>query len=299
MKFIYIDPINRNLPTRIKIDDNRDTNYEAILIRLLSGTLDLYNVDLNNKKIKQRINYFLYTFEKNRMVSPGILERINPEFINDEIINNYLLRSRNKDFFKELVNELSCAIYFKHMNSHTTAFIHIYRFIEHMSITFPLFYSSISNNYYNSFGELKGFFDATKNSGALNFHKVFFQKLFDCNDRTIPYNNEIELDFSFLNENDFRGIKNSFITVINSEKNLKIDDFRFENKKVYFKFSYMHDLIITFRNRFFHYMPTQKHNLSTSYFISEIFFKVFNDFSLNWIGYLFGEITERRIEKLF
>lgn len=299
MTFHYFEPITSRLPLKIKIDelDLRNNIDEAILIRLLSGTIDFNNFELNTKRIKQRVNYFKFTYVNNHSrVSARVLSDINSAFTNDSI-NNYFLYSQNKVFFKELVHDLAASIYFKEMKSYTTAFIHIYRFIEYMSITFPLFYSSIANDYYKSFSELKALFNDNGNASGLNFNKVFFRKLFDISDPTIPYNNSITIDFSFLDNSAFDSIKKAFLVVIQSEKSLIPSDFDFSNKNITFKFSYMHDLIIIFRNRFFHYMPTQK-NISTTYFVSEIFFKEFNEYALNWIAYLFYEITEKRISKL-
>lgn len=281
MTFQYFEPISSNLPTKMKIDELDSSNNidEAILIRLLSGTIDFNNLELNTKKIKQRVNYFKFTYQDNSRASSRILSDINNAFTDDSI-NSYFLYSKNKDFFKELVHDLASSIYFKEMKSYTTAFIHIYRFIEHMSITFPLFYSSIANDYYNSFGELKTLFNDNGNASGLNFNKVFFKKLFDISDSAIPYNNSITIDFSYLENDAFDNLKRAFLLVISSEKSLISTDFDFSNKNITFKFSYMHDLIIIFRNRFFHYMPTQK-NISTTYFVSEIFFKEFNEYALN------------------
>lgn len=299
MQFNYLEPISSYLPDKIKIDHiNPDNNiYEAILIRLFSGTVDFNNLDLNPKKIKQRINYFIFTYQKNTRASAKVLQNINSVFITDDI-NNYLLYSKNKEFFKELVHELASSLYFKEMQSYTTAFIHIYRFLEHISITFPLFYSSISNDYNHSFGALKTLFNDTgNNANGLKFNKIFFKKLFDINDSTIAFNNMISIDFSYLSTNEFNNIRKAFLLVIRSDKSILHSDFDFSNSRVTFKFSYMHDLIIVFRNRFFHYMPTQD-NISATYFVSELFFKEFNEYALNWLAYLFYEITEKRIEKL-
>ena len=124
MKFIYEVPIVSKLPRSIQIHENSSDNiYQAILIRLLSGTLNLYNDDLNKKNIKQRVNYFMFTYNKNNRASVKVLREINAGLVSDEIINHYLIHSKNKEFFKELVNELSCFIYFKETSSHTTALI--------------------------------------------------------------------------------------------------------------------------------------------------------------------------------
>lgn len=296
MQFIYTEPIKNKLPLKIKIHANsQDNTHEAILIRLFSGTINFSNIELNTKQIKQRTNYFLFTCNTNYKVNKTVLENINPLYSNTDI-NRYFSLSMNKKFFEELVHELSCSIYFKSMKQFTTSFIHIYRFLEHISITFPLHYTSISNDYNNSFGELKQLFSESGNGGGLKFHKIFMTKLFDQNDTTLPYHSTISLDYSFLDQTNFDNIKKSFITVISSEKSLKIGDFNFSNKIITFKFNLMHDLIITFRNRFFHSLVSQPHNISSIYFVSEDFFRVFNEYALNWLGYLFNEITEKRIQ---
>lgn len=297
MEFSFYETINKPLPLSIRINSNQANNInEAIFIRLLSGTINFQNNSLNSQNILQRTNYFLFTYRKNKKVSIKILKDINPLLVSNQI-DKYFQLSKNKNFFNELKLELACFFYFKSQESHTTAFLHLYRLLEHISFSFPLLYSSISNDFISSFDSLKNLFKENSNGNELNFHRIFFNQLFVISDPIIPYNNDIELDFSFLTTNEFNKIRMTFLNVVRGESRIKTTDLNIDvnTKKVTFKFNLMHSFIIIFRNRFFHYNMSHPNNISSQYFISEIFFKVFNEYSLNWIAYIFGEILDYRL----
>lgn len=304
MKFIYRDPISIELPTSIKVNNNSNDIDEVIFIRLLSGTIDFTNLDLNLKQIKQRINYFKFTFDRNLRATPGVLTDINQALTNNSIINNYFRSSSNRTFFNELKHELSCFFYYQNNKFYTTAFIHLYRILEYMSFSFPLLYTSLSNDFKTSFQNLKELFKENSNGSELNFHSLFFKQLFDTNDPLIPYNNSVNIDFSILGSNDFINIKTAFDNIIQSEKKLQKAlnsgdiNINISSQIITIKFNLMHTLIIVIRNRFFHYSLSHPNNISSTYFVSEFFFEIFNDYTLNWIAYIFGEILEYRISKI-
>ncbi len=269
----------KQLPTELIISDKTAT--EAILIRLLCGTLDVYNN--KNKKFKQRRNYSSLEPSKktklhNKTISNfflfdnelGIEEKLN--------INKYIKSNRKNHFIhEEVLSELTSAILLI-KDSPIESFVHIYRTLEFISYPFPLIYASKSMDYKGSYESLKKFM-AGDSVGELNFLRHFLIELFKNN---MIFNYEFDILFTSSNityiKEEFEKIFSNIVT--------------FENTTMKIKFANIADLLITLRNRYFHMLIGSGVNnfCDIRYDKREIFYTL-NPLFINWLTIIYQEIV--------
>lgn len=277
----------KSLPKKLKITDSSTELY--LLIRIISGTIDIQHT-LSGTVVSLRDNYSKLSYERNETLSKKIIsDFIEPVKVRE--LERYLDRTQfnNKRFYQNLLGEFSNYFYFTSIDSHTTAFIHLYRSIEYISYTFPLIYTSISKDYYGSFEQLKSYFK-TANS-ELKFFNTFLDTLFDD-----TFVLETPLTFNIispnetLNEKYFKAIKR----IIPNDKIVAFSEF----DSITTRYGELLDFIISLRNRYFHFLSgTFQDNLSSNEIMnSDIFFDIINKHIFNWIAYIFTTILKEKLK---
>ncbi|HJD05151.1 MAG TPA: hypothetical protein H9921_11100 [Candidatus Mediterraneibacter caccogallinarum] len=278
-----LDGINdTNLPKELRLGD--EISYEALLIRLLCGTLKI--------NLPVREGYFEYPQLTNFSV-PGTNDntsfkrKIIKDFfsldhyrqIEQRAINQYLIVNRKNHYvYRQLLSELTMALIRKE-NSPIESFVHIYRALEFMSYSFPLIYASKSMDYTGSYNHLKDFMSG-ESSGELKFFKRFLKVLFKDN---LIY--DYEFDAFFLNGTE-QLIETEFQHVI------KANYYLFDGNTMKIKFANVIDLVITIRNHFFHMLIGKGgDNFYDTRYDKRDIFEALNPIFINWLAIIYKEIA--------
>lgn len=262
---------------------------EAIVIRLLTGTLNIKN-DFTSEEVSQKINYAKLGREYKRIPSTKPIKDClsNPLLLVD--LEQYLIKTNHiNDSYNVLLIEELCS-YFISMkrSSYTKAFLHLYRILEFISYSFPLIYSSFSRDYFGTYNKLKNYFETSKNE--LLFFDSFLEKVLD----NTLLDSELEIDFSSLNSTLARNYYNIIKTYIKDE-NLIIN---ITNTKLSFQYKYLFKLIVDIRNRYFHFAVGGQRNIKATEIIeSDYFFKLINEEVINWISIVYFEILNHCISQ--
>lgn len=284
------------LPNYLVVKHN--SNDELLLLRLLTGTLEVQNV-VSGKKFLQKTNYSKFDFASNSNLSAKIiLDVFKNESVRLPLVENYYkncYKYGNRLLFKNLLLELSNYFHQKEVKSDALAFLHLYRTVELVSYCFPLYFASKSTSYEKTYTSLKEFF--TKVEGELNFFKKFVNEHLFKNDTTI-LDIHLTLDINapnpILQEKYYKAVKelcdkNNAISVISSTPFSQIVITR----------RGLTSLIYDLRNRYFHLLTGDyKHNFSSGE-LPEInfFYRNLNDIIMNWIAQIYFEILLTTIDE--
>lgn len=181
--YIYEDSLNNikndNLPSQLVISER--TSNEAILIRLLCGTLKIkYFIEEDQIEINQHNNYSVPGIEENSIFKDEIIKDFfsleDYTKLKKKIIDKYINSNRKNHFVhEELLSELTGAIIWMR-SSPIESFVHIYRSLEFISYSFPLIYASKSMDYRGSYEKLKKFMSGDSD-GELKFFKIWFSDI--------------------------------------------------------------------------------------------------------------------------
>lgn len=172
------------LPNYLVVKHN--SNDEILLLRLLTGTLEIQNV-VSRKKFIQKTNYSKFDLASNSNLSAKIiLDVFKSESVRLPLVEKYYkncYKYGNRLLIKNLLLELSNYFHQKEIKSDALAFLHLYRTVELVSYCFPLYFASKSTSYERTYSSLKEFF--TKVEGELHFFKKFVNEHLFNNDSTI------------------------------------------------------------------------------------------------------------------
>lgn len=285
--FSYSEPLSvrflNPLPEELHISGT--TCSEALLIRLLTGTIDIHHIT-DNRSYKARTNYSNLTYvEQDRISSRPIRDCFDSENINK--IGEYLLSNNrsNKSFNETLLLESTHLVIAKSNKNYLSAFVHLYRLLEFISYSFPLFHTSKSNNYFGSFTDLQKYF--TDSGGELKFLIRFVNNLFENKP-------EILLLAEFNIPGTSTEIRSELYRSIKRILGQKQSYITYNDSLYQFHVGYKNliDLIVFIRNRYFHFSTgTGMKNFKSSEIIDpNLFFEIIIDNSFNWISRIYFEI---------
>ena len=277
-----------------------------LLLRGITGTLkieqtfrnEIFNqeVDLLNERSIDASSREVDIEKKiiNADLKPGILNLIEvlkikcksdieilPKYISEtytledlsRVLSDRATIHRNKDFFKSLNYEFSNFYYFTHINSHTVAFLHLYRILEFVSYSFPLMYAVSTKDFNKSFNELKSLFSGDKDQGELNVFKKFINNIVSAEKdyKKLTIDIFITSELPEYNERIYKTILRICSREIFDESK------SVENSKLSIKFPEFSSFIITLRNRFFHLKNSQDSNMHSIDIVdSDYFFSLIN-----------------------
>ena len=263
---------------------------EAILIRLLTGTLEIQN-NLTQERFTQKTNYAKLGKENIRVPSTKAIKTSLSSPLKLVDLENYLVKTNhsNDTYYILLIEEFCSYFISKQRKSYTKSFLHLYRILEYISYSFPLVYSSYSRDYFGSYGKLKNYFETSKNE--LSFFDTFLEKTLD---ETLL---DSEIDFNFtslpplLAQRYYQLIK-SYIGPNNLITDIK-------NVSVSFEYKYLFKLIVDIRNRYFHFAVGGQRNIKGTEIIeSDFFFNLINEELINWISVIYFEILNHSISHI-
>ena len=263
-------------------------NYRYALIRLLTGTLNL-RCNYNNVLLKQRINLAKIPPHKNSRVTCRIFEKATTSSLND--LNSFLLKSKtnNIKFYREIFFEYSNYFLRRKEKNETVAFLHLYRILESIAYCFPLVWASRAKNFEGTFGKLKSYFNG-QNTGELKVFRLFINDIIN----PLILNSLVDFEIKSIHvdwqERYFDSIFN------NIQDNNDIVSFtRYSVIKV--KYRCLTDLMITLRNKYFHFRTGQGRNLCSENIVeTNEFFSIINENIANWLTLIMFEILDYEMD---
>lgn len=267
----------------VKVDANIIIN----IVRMLTGTINIEKYPYN-KKLVLKESYFSNLISTPRFQRISKLgEIISPDISLAEFVEfTSLTASKNTDFYNNLANEFANYLWYQNKEHGTTAFLFIYRILEHISYSFPLLYTSKTLNFTSSYGYLKSFFEAQPGDkkGELSFFKGFIEKIFT--------GDEIMQSSVSLNLVGEEKTRKEYYQLL--QKRMKGDSIHEEsvtNETLCIRWGTVPSLIIQLRNRFFHYTNGNKNNISSEEIIDpDLFFSMINDIFFKWLIQVFNEL---------
>ncbi len=280
------------LPESLNLEKTK--NFEAVIFRLLAGSAKIEHTSSGNI-IEPEIFYFDLSSEKNDNFYEKITENISPfSFTNlDEYFTTNL--GRNYTFYSELFHEFSCYFYqtSEFRKNFTGGFLHLYRILESISYVFPMIWASkAKDGYYGTFETLKSFFnDPTR--GEMKAFKMFLENFMSEEELDIPFtivvhssnSNWARLYYKTLKQNINEG------DILDSQDPLDTDNSFPENIYIKVKAKALIDILINFRNKYFHFLSGRDNCFRINDIVDpDEFFCLINEQLVTWIAYIFRKI---------
>lgn len=264
---------------------------EAVLFRLLLGTVDIkYNLDLT-ASIRQRTNYSNLQSVLNKRLSLNSIYNCQvPIKNNKDKINKYFKENRkNTRIYEEVLMEFSNFFYQKYKGSHLAAYVHLYRCLEYISFSFPMIYVSKAGTYQGTYDALKSFFSDQQKS-ELKFFKKFLSTLLDES----ILNLQLDIDVKSPNIQMLEQFKSLIKNIADQEKICYTDN----GSTISIAYYDLFDLAVTLRNRYFHMLSGGAKNISSRNICVDSFFEFINEYVANWIAFVYFEIVKYGVESL-
>lgn len=281
-KDIYSSSKIAILPSCLQLNSK---NEEALLVRLLTGNIEITGV--NNQKNTIKI-------KKNNMALPadGLLS--NPVIVIQKALeldirdaqivqslDEYFANNiKNRKTYRFLVNELAQFFLYEKICP-STAFTHLYRSVELISYSFPMIYSILTKDFEKSFGALKGFI-IDRNTNQLSFFKRFLKALYDGN----GFIQAFVFDIVFVG-NEQAEVAKELVRIAAEEKIA----FEVQNGVGKIEFLSVVELFIAIRNRYFHMATgSEQTNITAFNYNVEDFFMAINPMMINWVSVIIGSV---------
>lgn len=261
---------------------------ENFLIRLLLGTTKLIHSP-SQKLINQNINYSVLgcpqvRARKYQYIQDSLLAyQITADDL-DRMLRRTLIQ---RDYYKELLSEC-CNFFFRtSRGEHTLAFLHLYRFLEHISFAFPVLYAARTSNFNDAYGSLKEYLGSGEKK-ELAFFKKFVKTAISSDLR----NETARMDFEAVSD-DFQS--NIYTTIFDQISTEHITSSTIDSEIV-IKNDGMLELCINMRNRYFHFTATNNKNISNAFIGDpDSLFNLINIPILNWLVVIYFETLKHRV----
>lgn len=288
----FSDRVLNRVPETLQIKGRGDSEV-LLIVRLLSGAINVGHIS-SAKNYKQRENYFLsdlrgyaQSWDRN---FPGLIA----ENYSAEQFAEYLESTKgiNRKFYKNILGELSYYFHYQKKGVHSSAFIFLYRTLEHIAYALPLTYVSKTEDFSKTFNFLKDLVSSDKNANELGFFKSFIITMYDGD----PIS-ESSIDFPIAVDTESEQ-KKIFNLLYRLCKGGWLAESTENPRVLSLKFTEVGGFIQTIRNRFFHYMNGGARNIESSN-ISDIdtLFSLVNKKCLYWIATVFlAVISHNAIE---
>ena len=277
--------VSRQLPEKLKIVGDRDPEI-LLILRLLSGNVELTH-NYTNKTIKSRVNYFSSDFSAFRNWKKEFPLYFSEDTTAEDLasfIDN--TKYVNRSFYSVIISELSQFILHTNKNSHTSAFIYIYRVLEKISYAFPLIYTSKTQDFQQSFNKLKDLMVGDSEKKELGFFKTFIEMLYRGDSIS---DTSIDIIFSSSDSDVKRQMFTEVTKVIPANAIHGDTD---EPDMLSIKYCEMGSFIISVRNRFFHNLNGGATNIESKKVVdSDELFSFINPMAMYWIAMVFLQIV--------
>lgn len=264
---------------------------ETALIRLLLGTASICSSS-GAVIVESKTNYSILGAPPCRIRSASGLEiLLNNLQIDIAALDIYLQRSAiaRKSFYIDLLSEITHHLERSQTGQGVVAFLHLYRFLERVSYAFPILYAYSNDDFKGMFDSFRAFIRDDK-AGELNFFTNFLDKSIDA----ALLDSTVSINLSALLPSDQ---KPAFDII---HKFVKTEHIVSETKymEIEIKSRALAPLLITLRNRFFHFTSGHKDNISlTSIPDPDAFFTSVNAIFLNWLAVIYFYTVRAKAER--
>lgn len=270
------------MPEKLKIKGRNDPEL-LLIVRLLSGAIKLEHKS-TSKKIFQKENYFSSSLNGYSQYWDKRFPEMVAEDYTAEQLSFFIDSSRlkNRKFYKNILSELSYYFYYQAKGVHASAFVFLYRALEHVSYAFPLVYVSKTDDFSKTYGFLKELMGGDKDTGELGFFKSFVKTVYK--DDSIC---ESSLDFQMLldTESEQRKMYNLLESLC---KGSMVDESTDKPRVLSIKYLEVGSFLIAIRNRFFHFMNGGAKNIESSSIEDiDVLFSLVNKKFLYWLSTVF------------
>lgn len=292
-RYEYSDPLIKSNSKYPDLNVSINESYFLKIFRILSGTINCTD-NFTEKTYRFRTNYFEFPCEQQDSLSHSSLTNMFPDEIDISALNVFFNQiRRNASFYKSIQVELVKCLIAKKKNDYLESFFYLYRIIEGICYTIPLLYTSKSNDFKRSYGQLKKFFSNNSSDGELAFFKRFISETYNNEDF---FSSTVDVDFGCIEIED---LKTKYYDIYKRlAKDNNIEDFT-EGEEIKFSFIGFYEFLIEVRNRFFHFLQgSWNENLSsTELLYPDLFFKPIVKNGINWIGIILFEIIKFDIDR--
>ncbi|WP_189586941.1 hypothetical protein [Litorimonas cladophorae] len=267
-------------------------NYESwSFLKIISASAS-YKHYKSNRFVAQRKNFLRPNLSDfGGHWHTGFAKYLSEDAPFEDIFEQYENRGTLENaFYKSLNVELLNFLRFQNLGHHTSAFIHLYRMLEHSAYAAPMLFVLSERSFVKSYNELSRWFTAEKQRSELAFFKKFVESVFDSSMMLT------ELEFSLLAPTD--EIREKHYKTLKRMAGGKSYNFTeiVLNENFSVPFSEVSSFIITIRNRFFHYGITNNGNISSDDLMdSDDFFYSLNDMLMHWLSTLLVSLAQRSI----
>lgn len=273
------DTVLSKLPERLLVKE-KDNPELLLILRLLSGVLTLEHVS-STKRIYQKDNYFSSDLKGISRSWSNSFPELLGEGYTAEKLSMYIESSKfkNRKFYKNILSELSYFFYYQKIKVHSSAFVYLYRALEHVSYAFPLIYVSKTDDFSGSYRFLKDLMSGEKEKGELGFLKKFVNTIY--RDDSIR-ESSVDFDITLSSEQEhIFGLLKSLC------RDNMISDSTVEPQTLSIKYTEVGSFFILIRNRFFHFMNGGANNIETSRLSDiDLLFGLLNKSFLYWLSTL-------------
>lgn len=265
---------------------------ELVLIRLLTGTLNVIFLP-DGSQVPAKTD--LSIMGGASVASPTqthLRKALARQSITVKELDRYLKRSLGqRAFYRELLAEVCHALLAKSRGLHTVEFLHLYRFLEHISLAFPMLYSSRTSDFKGSFAILKSFFGSEK-TGELRFLERFIDVCVDSAVRNQAVTISVTtVDAPYVGQ-VFGAVRR---ILVEGNNNPLISETA--NTELSFPAHCLTRVAVSLRNRVFHYANERPDNIS----LNEVghldgLFLCVNEQLLNWLSVLYFQVLTQRVQ---
>lgn len=261
---------------------------ELKLIRLLLGNIRLTYHD--GFAWTQSVDYSRMGAVKNASTSMKSLDAQLAVFgIVAADLNVLLQKTLNqRNYYGDLLAEALHFFLRTRRGEHALAFLHCYRFLEHIAFAFPMLYASRSPNFVKAFAQLKDFFSGATSEGELRFFERFIEASLDLAVRE----QTISIDFGSVDPafavKTFSVVKNQFKPADVVSENVGVS--------IEVKCQGLTSACANLRNRFFHFRATEPANISVNAIgVPDQMFEAVNNHIFNWLSFIYFETLKHRV----
>ncbi|WP_159095041.1 hypothetical protein [Stenotrophomonas sp. ZAC14A_NAIMI4_1] len=190
--------------------------------------------------------------------------------------------STNKGFFEVILNEVSRSLVAAGQGNNLSAFVYIYRAIEHMSYALPFFHARHSSNYLKAFNDLRSLI--SQGDGELKFCEKFIAHIYDGDVVAATY--KFEMTFSDpYSEKIMKYLKSVHSKhCVVTPTHVEVD------------FLKAFGFVVDVRNKFFHHLSGSNQSASSRQIQdADEFFKPINQVAISLVALILGKMIAAEI----
>ncbi|WP_156429755.1 hypothetical protein [Burkholderia sp. FL-7-2-10-S1-D7] len=259
-----------------------------VLFRILLGGV---KIDAGGRTAIQSNNFFVIDFPKiNGFTINSDILRAFPGLGEQDRFGNFLsytvaasldrffrATGTNKGFFEVLLNEMARSFVASSTGNDLSAFVYVYRALEHMSYALPFFHARHANNYVKAFNDLRNLI--ASGDAELKFCDKFIGYLFSGDPVFSSHKYRFKFDggFSTKYEKYLKNVHSRHCTINSSV--------------VEIPFLQSFGFLVDVRNKFFHHLSGSNQSASSREIEdADVFFRPINRVAWSIISLVLGRM---------